>query len=115
MELKEIIIAAWEDGNSMAHDCKRSHEIEADKINFLSTHEDEIKELSESNQWISVEDRLPEDESIRLDENYNPVWYAIFDGGTNGVKKGKWYTDLGDGYETEIIVKYYIELQEPPE
>ena len=78
--------------------------------------------MSETTKWISVKDRLPENEDRVLifpepdfDETGRIVvaFYSKYDGGTNKVKKGNWYCYDGQGYEFEL--KYITHWMPQPE
>ena len=66
----------------------------------------------EGGEWVSVKDRLPERwEHVEVypDPNdkrtYN--YFAVADGGTNGVKANRWYHNDSDGYDNEITVTHW--------
>ena len=74
--------------------------------------------------WISVDDRLPDNEDMvfiypepDFDESGRIVlaYYSQYDGGTNGVKKNKWYCFDRSGYEFERdYVTYWMPLPACP-
>jgi len=61
--------------------------------------------------WIAVSDRLPtgwEHVEVFPDpRDREHIYYAPIDGGTNGVKAGRWYLNDASGYDNEIRVTHW--------
>lgn len=74
---------------------------------------------SRAGGWISVKDRLPgacdhvEVYPDPRDDTY--CFYAVHEGGTNGVKAGRWYFNDRDGYDNEIKVTHWRYERAAPE
>lgn len=74
--------------------------------------------LSAGADWVSVEDRLPGPaEHVEVwpdprDDTYS--FYAHHNGGTNGIKAGRWYYNDRYGDDYEIRVTHWRPSPEPP-
>ena len=83
-----------------------------DAFTLLAEAVQALQAAPEGGEWVSVKDRLPERwEHVEVypDPNdkrtYN--YFAVADGGTNGVKANRWYHNDSDGYDNEITVTHW--------
>lgn len=63
-------------------------------------------------EWISVEDRLPEEEGQYLVVMHGLVWPADFLGYGPDKKRARWRTEIADEY---AVATHWMPLPEPPQ
>ena len=114
------LIASTGGNSGMWDDFEENTQAIVAAVNLLKDHGPALlAALRLREGWIPVSERLPERwEHVDVwpdprDDTYN--FYAPADGGTNGVKAGRWYYNDRDGYDTEIRVTHWRPLPSPPE
>jgi hypothetical protein len=85
---------------------------------LLSQKDKEINELKAKTEWVSVKDRLPENDDVVFNQKLNKVFYWFRESWENQMgdkcEKGKWYFRDEDGYYHETYVSHWMLLPLPP-
>lgn len=113
MTLEDLIRAAWDDGKNKASNSKMPNQSYQEKIEFLKIYSEEIKALS--NDWISVEDKLPEKDvtviSTDGEDQYFDSWCNYHE---CPVSFSSQTIITGEGWESEKEITHWMLLPKPP-